>query len=144
MGDDFDALETPAETVGGFTVSPITVERVPYLTRALRPLAPEIQLVAKIFEGDDAEAQTNAIVDLVADHGERLIDAVACAVAPDFKTMAEARAKVGKLDTATFIQLLVVAVKVNADFFVRQLLPMAKKVATELRPSGPGQTPANT
>ena len=144
MGAEFDAIESPTEEVGGFTVSPVTVERIPYLTRALRPIVPEMQAVAALFEGGSEKDQADALIDLIADHGERLIDAVAAAVATDFKALPEARAKVGKLDSATFIALLVATVRVNADFFVRRLLPLAHQAAGALKSNGAGQIPAST
>ena len=150
MTGEFDAIEAPAQTVtvGGkaFTVSPLTVERMPGFTRALRPLIPMIGSLIDIdTAGEDPQALAEMMLDIVSEHGERLIDAVAYAVAPDVKSVADTRARIGKLNTADFILLALPAMKVNADFFAQSLLPAVRKAMAEARASlGTGLTPAST
>jgi len=143
VSEDFDVLDTPTEQVGEFLVSPITVERLPFLTRTLRPMLPQLQTALASFNGSE-EFVVEALTDLVADQGERLVDAVACAVAEDLKGLPEARKKVGALNPVAFLRLLVACVKVNGDFFAHRLLPLALQAAAEMKaPSnGDGPTPS--
>lgn len=132
MAGEFDAIETPdlSIEVGGqtFVVSPLTVERMPGFTRALRPLIPMIGSLIDIdTTGEDPQALAEMMLDIVSEHGERLIDAVAAAAAPDVKSVAATRERIGKLNTADFVLLALPAMKVNADFFAQRLLPAAQR-----------------
>lgn len=142
MAGEFDAIETPEVVIGAFTVRPITIERLPAFTRALRPILPSLSTLIDIEE-QDPEIMAEAIMEVTSEHGDRLIDAVAAAVAESASTIVAARAVVGKLDPAAFVSLMLAVLKVNADFFARRLLPEIARAreAAQAATTGAGQTP---
>lgn len=121
-------------------VSALKVGQIPAFIRAVRPmfgalasLLPSIPLGDQ--EGEGAELQipdmsVMQLFELVADHGEELIEAVAVAIRKPAKEVAE-------LDTPEFISLLRAVVEVNADFFVRL-------VAKEMAAPALGTTPSSS
>lgn len=130
--DDLEVL-APAEVkvqAGGraFTVRPLTVGQLPAFTRALRPMLPAVQ---KALAGDGS-VDPAAIADLIADHGDALIDAVAIAVGVK-------RAAVEALDPLAFVELAAPVIKVNADFFARRLHPAVMQAAQAMT-AGAGST----
>lgn len=144
MAGEFDAIEVAAEVVvGEFKVRPITIERLPAFTRALRPILPSLGSLIDIEE-QEPEIMAEAIMEVTSEHGDRLIDAVAAAVADSATEIGQARAKVGKLDAAAFVALMLAVLKVNADFFARRLLPEIARArqAAQAATSGAGLTPS--
>lgn len=104
------------------TVTPLRVGQIPAITRALKGLN---------IAGDIDP------VELIAEHGDEIIKAVA--IATDIN--------VADIQTAAadeFIELATVVFEVNADFFVRRLAPIVgqamQRVATKT--GGAGLTPS--
>lgn len=129
-----DDLENvlPAEwqvvTVGGelIEVTPLTIGQLPAFTRALRPC---------LAQFDGAGDGGVDIAALLAEHGEHIIEAVAVAVR-------RPREWVSALPADEFIALAEKIMEVNADFFLRRVLP-ALTSATQRITSMVGRTPSN-
>lgn len=130
--DDLDVLEpTEVKVVAGgrtFTVRPLTVGQLPAFARALRPVLPALQRAL----GGNGAVDPAAIADLIADHGDALIDAVAIAAGAK-------RKDVEALDPLAFIELATPVIRVNADFFSRRLRP-AVAAAAQAMTHGAGST----
>lgn len=141
---EFDAFDSSAHVVevGGFRVAPLTVDRLPRFTRAIRPIIPDVAPLIDLPDGADPMVVGELIMELMSENGERLLDAVAIAVADDAKSVEAARERVNKLNPAGFILLALKVVKVNADFFAQRLLPAIQQAAKEAKTLGVGQTPA--
>lgn len=148
MADEFDVIAAEGEqiTVAGhaYTVFPLTIERMPGFSRALRPVLPTLGSLADIetMASDHPEDLVDIVMGIVADNGDRLIDAVAYAVAPTLKDFGATRERIGKLTTADFVLLALPVMRINADFFARRLLPAIAKAVTEAKTLGTGPTPA--
>ena len=101
--------------VGGATVSvkPLTVGQFPLFARAIRPLAPALQ-----GGGYDW-------LDLIADHGEALIESVALATGITREDLAG-------LPPDEFVGLAAAVLEVNMDFFVRRLTPAVSAAAEKM------------
>jgi len=106
--DELQRLEVPVVelTVGGerLEIRPLTVGQLPAFTRAIRG----IELLWTAEELD--------VMALVADHGEALINAVAIATCRPVVWVAG-------LGADAFIALVSAILELNADFFVRRVLP---------------------
>lgn len=114
-------------TVAGEAIElrPITVGKLPELTRAVRPMM-------GAFAGGEPDWMA-----LIEEHGERLI--AACAVATGRK-----REWIAELMPDEFIALCSAVVEVNLDFFVRRMAPAFEGFAARieaLAPTGAGPTP---
>lgn len=115
--------------VGGerLDLTPLKVGEVPAFARAIQPMA------ASLSVSPDWLA-------LLADHGDAVIEAVAIA-------SRRPRDWVGNLDLDDAVRLAEAVFGVNADFFVRRLLPAltaaTDRVGLLLNPSPPGPMPAS-
>lgn len=110
-----------------YQVRPLTVGLLPAFTRALHPA---MGSVGALFSGT---ADAEQIAAIVAEHGDRLIDAVAIAMRME-------RATIADLDLVAFVALLPPVIKVNSDFFV-QALRRAQGMDPAI--SGTGPTPSS-
>jgi hypothetical protein len=127
LGDEYAALD-PAPTLVRWNgrdvrLVPLTVGKLPAFARAIRPFADRIE---KIESFGAAE-----VLDLIADHGENLLEAVS--IATGIK-----RGEIDDADPAALLSLIAPVIKVNADFFGRSLVP-AMLSARAAMPGG-GQT----
>lgn len=113
---ELDALiQAPARIeVAGETLEiwPLVVIQIPAILRAARPV------VEALRRGE------SDILGLLADHGDRLLEAVAIATG-------RTRAWVDALPADDLVRLAGVVVEVNADFFVRRLLPAITAAAEQ-------------
>jgi len=90
-------------------VTPITVGQLPRFVKALRPMR-------SIFEAKDGLAELEIDwLEVVADHGDSVIDAVLAATSLS-------RNFVEKLSPDEFITLAGAVIEVNVDFFARRLM----------------------
>jgi len=154
MADEFDAIEpAPVElTVGGkaFALRPVTMDRLPAFARALRPIMPTIAELMALDEKADPQYAADTLLELVDKDGEQMVEALAVAIAKDKADIAAQRLVVGGLNSADFLALALPAIKVNADFFARRLLPMLlamwqeAKAATTTATPGAGPTPSSS
>jgi len=132
MGE-FDVIEPPASaaTFGGrqLTVAPLKVGQLPAFARAIKPISGAVEAIAT----GRAALTLPAMLDMIADHGEAIIDAVSIASGVPVAELAEATPD-------QLIELAAVCMEVNADFFARRLTP-ALRAAGRAVPSGAGPTP---
>jgi hypothetical protein len=125
----FDALPPVPERVDvageSLEITPLRVGELPAFARAIHPLA------AGLSVSPDWLA-------LLADHGEAFIETMAIA-------SRRPREWVASLDLDAAVRLAEAVFRVNADFFIRRLLPgvteAAARIGTLLNQAGAGQTP---
>lgn len=140
MAGEFDAIDKPEQTVevGGrtFTVRPLTIGQLPAFTRALKPVMPALGPLLGGAEGRNPVELLPALTELIAEHGDALIEAVALALRVPRKDVEE-------LDPMAFLALILPVIKVNADFFARRLQPvLIQALGAGAGASGGGQTPS--
>lgn len=130
---DLDVIQ-PAATSASFngraiTIEPLKVGQLPAFARAIKPISGVIEDIAT----GRATPDLFTIMALVAEHGGSVVDAVSIASGVPAE----------ELNNATpdqLVELAVVALKVNADFFKGRLTP-AILAAVKLATPGAGQTP---
>lgn len=130
MADDLsviDPISTSVEFRGATRdISPLKVGQLPKFARAIKPIGGEA--FSGIINGD-----LSGLFDLIADHGEAIIDAASVASGID-------RAEIEQADVDELVHLAAVIIKVNADFFARRLTPALRKAAAQAATNGDGQT----
>jgi hypothetical protein len=108
-------------------LTPLKVGEVPAFARAVQPIA------ASLSASPDWLA-------LMAEHGEAVIDAVSIA-------SRRPREWVAGLDLDEAMRLTEAAFEVNADFFIRRLMPVvteaASRIGQTLESPTPGATPSS-
>ena len=105
----------------------MTVGQLPAFARAVQPIGGFIEDIA----AGRSSLDLFALLGVVAEHGEKIIEAVAVATGLDRK----------ELEAATpdqLIALAVVVVKVNADFFKGRLTPAILAAMQRMKPPAPG------
>lgn len=131
---DFEVIDPPSTEIEfngrKVTIGPLKVGKLPAFARAIKPVAGAFESWKSITPGH--------ILDLIAEHGESVIEAVSIASGVPQEELSEA-------DTVALVSLITPIVKANADFFrLRLLLGAAMKQAAEpagtQTPSGDGQT----
>lgn len=114
MVDDVDMIEAAPRTVkfrgADVAVRPLKVGAIPAVTRALRGLD---------MAGDID------VLDLVAEHGDKVAEAVAAATGIPV-------AEINDADLDEFAELVAVVVEVNTDFFVRRVAPRIQGITERL------------
>lgn len=133
--DGTEAIEpiSTAITVRGETLqlSPLTIRQIPKFARAIQPGFAKLAIAADaLLDGSPLGPQE--WVDLLADHGDSLIDAAAVATGKPIEWL-------DTLDPADFLALVTGIVQVNADFFAQRLAPTLTAAAR----NGAGATPSN-
>lgn len=127
-------------------LSPLKIGQIPAFSKAIRPCIAAIAgFITSAPSGDagsgggepglDLQVDMRGIVDLFADYGDSMIDAVAVATRIEKATLQDTLPD-------EFLELVTAVVKVNVDFFGRA---MAKATAENHRRlvSGPGPTPSS-
>lgn len=133
--EGLDVLETPKHTVTlagrEVQIEPLKLHQIPPFTRALKPAMPTLSVLL----GTTGKINPLIVTDLLADHGEELIEAVriATGLAPDDMQ------KVGLDELLEAIPTVLLA---NRDFFSRRLLPALQRAAAAAAEFGRGQTPS--
>ena len=134
MGE-FDVIDPPARaaTFNGrqITVGPLKVGQLPAFARAVKPIGGAVEAIATGRAG----LTFASMIDLVADHGDAIIEAVALASGVPAAELADATPD-------QLIELAAVCMEVNADFFGRRLTPALRAaVVGQAQTAGPGPTP---
>lgn len=137
MSDELTAIE-PESTVihiagQTFTVSPVTMDRLPVFARALRPIVPDVAELASLSEQSDPQYVADMLLQIVDESGDLLSEAVGIAVAANRDDVKASVERVRKLNAADFLQLALPVVRVNADFFARRLLPLVGQAMREAK-----------
>lgn len=139
--DDLSVLDPPSREVAyrgvSLTVKPLTIGQVPRFTRAIRPMFAALASVAVSTPsggdggggGEPLEMDVDKLLDLVIEHGDAAIEAVAVATGRNVAFISEG----SPLD---FVELARAVIEVNADFFARA----AQQVAV----TGAGSTPSSS
>lgn len=101
-------------------VSPLKIGQIPAFARAIRPM---LATLADTFtsapagegksSGVELQVDIEELVDLVAVHGDAMVDAVAIAIGKKREEIA------GSGDLVGFVDLVVAIIEVNADFIAR-------------------------
>lgn len=132
--DDLAAIAPPegvALTLGGrdIVVMPLRVRDIAPLARLIRPFG------ERLMQGLlGAGLSTSEVLDLLAEHGDAFLEAVALAAQQDTDWVAD-------LPPHDLMRLLAAAVEVNDDFFVRWLLPTVTATAMTLTRALGGMSP---
>lgn len=131
--DDLSVIEPLADEVifagKKRKITPIKVGQLPRFTRAFKGIG--MQHVQGLANGDPA-----MMFDLIAEHGDNVIEAVTVASCIDRKEVEGA-----ELDE--LVMLAAVVMRVNANFFVHRLLPAIRQAAAQAKAtSGDGLTPS--
>jgi hypothetical protein len=129
---EFEAI-APSQTAATFKgraiqITPLKVGQLPAFARAVKPIGGAVESML----GSDG-VDMGAIMALIADHGESVVEAVAIA----------SGVSVDELNDSTpdeLIELGAVALKVNADFFKGRLTPAILAAVKKATP-GAGLTP---
>lgn len=116
-------------------VRPLKLDKFPSFLRALQPMLPQIAGAFAAMEAGADSALGVLVVNLIADHGERLYEAVGIAID-------KPAAWVGDTDDlGGLVELVTAIVMVHGDFFARQVGPRRAGVLALLRKIvGIGQT----
>lgn len=107
-------------TVGGesLEIGPVTIGQLPAFMRAVQPVMPAILAQYEID-----------IVELLAQHGERLIEAAAVGCGRPAEW-------VGALDPVAFVELAGAVIEVNLDFFGQRLMPAVLRLTDQIASAG--------
>ncbi|KRG43224.1 hypothetical protein ARC78_07615 [Stenotrophomonas pictorum JCM 9942] len=137
---DVDVL-APASTSVGFAgrqveILPIPVGRIPVLIRTARPVIDAL-IANNVLtgEGDELDIDVIQIVDLIGDHGEQFFEALSIAAG-----VSVADVEAANLDDV--VRLTQTCVRVNRDFFTKNVVPLLAGMARQL--PGVGPTPSSS
>jgi len=117
-------IRTVSTASGDIVVEPLRIGQLPAFTRAIRSCG---GLLLAVADGADP----SALLDVIADHGDAVIEACAVATREDVKRIAD-------LTPDEFIALIAAVIGVNRDFFARRMNPelLARVAHLAGRPTG--------
>jgi hypothetical protein len=128
--DEFSAIAPIGATVNfcgqEIEITPLKVGQLPKFARAIRGI--DLGKLTAVETGE-----MGVLMDLVADHGEQIIEATSIATG----------LSVGAIEKADVDELIVLAltvIRINADFFARRLTPAMRTAAGQAATLGDGQT----
>lgn len=136
MSDDLDVI-APAATSATFNgreiqIKPLKVGQLPAFARAIKPLGGAIEAIAT----GTAALDVAMLLGMIGDHGESVIEAVAVATGLS-------RDEINDATPDQLVELVVVVLKVNADFFKGRLTPAILAAVNRVVPAtaSPGAGP---
>lgn len=134
--DTPEVLETPTATVQiagqAREIRPLGLYQLPAFVRALKPALPKVMAAI----GESGSINPLIVADLLADHGEDLIEAVRLAIG-----LSKVEMQSAGIDEV--LEAVPVVLKINRDFFIRRLVPALQRAAVaaaEARAPGDGPT----
>lgn len=132
--NDLDVI-TPAATQATFNgvalnIAPLKVGQLPAFARAIQPISGAIEAIAT----GQAVPDLATIMAMIGDHGEAVVQAVSIASGVSVEDLNNATAD-------QLIELAVVALKVNADFFKGRLTPAILAAVKQAAAPTPGAGP---
>ncbi len=137
---DIDVL-APASTSVAFAgqlveILPIPAGRIPALIRTARPVIQAL-IANNVLtgEGDELDIDVMQIVDLMGDHGEQFFAALSIA-----SGVSVAEVEAANLDDV--VRLTQTCLRVNRDFFTKNVVPLLAGMARQL--PGVGPTPSSS
>lgn len=126
--DEYEVIQpqTVALTFAGQEVQlkQLTMGQIGPFLRAVRGIPLDGLASVALEDADDQQVKNStlrAMLDILAEHDEKLISAIAIATGVDEKRIAAA-------NPDEVVMLAITALRVNADFFVQRLIPMVQKV----------------
>ena len=148
--DDTAALERPSRAVPfngqTITVCPLELRQTPPFTRLIRYAAPALMRVYGARDAQDGSFE-DAFLELIADHGEEIIAAMATACDQD-------AALIERGTVEDMIPLILAIVEINGDFFAKRVAPMLAQMRGKVdaavgalqaaESAGTGSTPSPT
>ena len=118
-------------------VHPLNVLQAIQISRSLKQVLPALDKLAPLLVEDGGDGTDVALlVELLADFGEPLTEAVAIATGLQLKDVQ------GSRDMAGLIDVIAAIVRVNTDFFVQQVAPYLAGLRNAAAASGAGLTPS--
>ena len=116
-------------------VLPLKLGQWPAFLRCLKPMLPQLSGAFTALEAGNDTAVGMLVVDLIAEHGDSLYDAVAIATDKPVDWIRDTD------DMGGLIEVVTTMLMVNADFFARQVVPHLAGLPAQLRSlTGIGQT----
>ncbi|MBD9368859.1 hypothetical protein [Xanthomonas sp. XNM01] len=139
MSDALDVIEPAPAAVQyrgeQLEVRPLTVGAVPAIVRLARPVIDRVLSLEAVPDAADGSTVDLAL-DLIDAHGETLFKAVGLAIERDAAWVAGG-------DIGEFVDLVLVLVQVNRDFFAQRLVPLLQARRTA-QATGAGPTPSSS
>lgn len=118
-------------------VQPLCVLQVIQISRSLKQVLPALDRIAPLLqEGEPQGEDLGLLVQLLADYGEPLTEAVSIATGLPLKDVQ------GSRDMSGLIGLIAAIVRVNTDFFVQQAAPHLAGLREAVAASGAGPMPS--
>lgn len=108
-------------------VKPLLLAKVPAFLRALQPMYPQLAGAYSALDAGQDGVVGALVVSLLAEHGERLYEAIGQAIDKSADWVADTDDMGGLVELATAI------VAVNASFFVQQVVPRLAGLPMHLR-----------
>jgi hypothetical protein len=120
------------------TVSPLRIRQLPSFVGALKPVLKELASAAgKADALKDVTVSTDTVLDWIERYTENIIAGVAAATGLD-------REHVAAAEPDEFLELTIAVFAVNADFFVRRLLPVVGRALQKDEPNATGSGPTHS
>jgi len=119
------------------TVQPLTVLQGIQISRSLKQVLPALDNLAPLLQGGDLGGdEVGLLVQLLADYGEPLTEAVAIATGLALEEVQ------GSRDIAGLIGLIAAVIRINVDFFAQQVAPHLADLRNAAAANGAGPTPS--
>lgn len=140
--DDTAAAFIPQEEALAFngraiTVQPLAVMQAIQIGRVLKQVLPSLDRLAPLLkDGELGSDDLSLLVELLADYGEPMTEAVAIATGLPLKDVQ------GSRDIAGLIGVIAAIVRVNVDFFAQQVAPFLAGLRNAAAANGAGPTPS--
>lgn len=142
IDDDTVAAFTPQSHAVSFNeqtieIQPLSVLQVIKISRSLKQVLPALDRIAPLLaEGELGVDEVGLLVQLLADYGEPLTEAVAVATGLALHDIQ------GSHDMAGLISVIAAIVRVNTDFFAQQAVPHLAGLRSAAAANGAGPTPS--
>lgn len=131
--------EAQALTFNGqaITVQPLEVMQAILIGRVLKQVLPSLDRLAPLLQdSEQGDVDVGLLVELLADYGEPMTEAVAIATGLPLKDVQ------GSRDIAGLIGVIAAIVRVNVDFFAQQVAPYLADLRNAAAANGAGPTPS--
>lgn len=131
--------EAQALTFNGqaVTVQPLAVMQAIQIGRVLKQVLPSLDRLAPLLQdSEQGDVDVGLLVELLADYGEPMTEAVAIATGLPLKDVQ------GSRDIAGLIGVIAAIVRVNVDFFAQQVAPYLAGLRNAAAANGAGPTPS--
>lgn len=128
-----DVIDPPAGSVSfrgvQYVVGPLKIGQLPAFARAIKPVSAHIEQAITSGRG----FQVEMLLDLIAEHGESVIEAVSVATGIPGAELREG-------DAAELLALIPAVLRTNKDFLIGRLTPAVRAAVRATLAPGTGQT----